>query len=117
LIYEDEVGTLLFGFGNGPADPHVKEKWTLYLDPRALARVGDTLEYTSIGDRERLFGCSLRLVVGQIMATNPAAPVRGPKYTVKKGKTPVLTRTKLANSSRKSIPRRCLVFEIGRSSQ
>jgi site-specific recombinase XerD len=30
------------------------------------------------------------LVVGQVMATNPAAPVRGPKYMVKKGKTPVL---------------------------
>ena len=31
------------------------------------------------------------LVVGQVVATNPAAPVRGPNYTVKKGKTPVLT--------------------------
>lgn len=31
------------------------------------------------------------LVVGQVMATNPAAAVRRPKYTVKKGKTPVLT--------------------------
>ncbi len=30
------------------------------------------------------------LVVGQVVATNPAAPVRGPKYTVKKGKTAVL---------------------------
>jgi site-specific recombinase XerD len=30
------------------------------------------------------------LVVGQVVATNPAAPVRGPKYTVRKGKTPVL---------------------------
>jgi site-specific recombinase XerD len=30
------------------------------------------------------------LAVGQVVATNPAAPVRGPKYTVKKGKTPVL---------------------------
>jgi site-specific recombinase XerD len=30
------------------------------------------------------------LVVGQVIAINPAAPVRGPKYTVKKGKTPVL---------------------------
>jgi site-specific recombinase XerD len=30
------------------------------------------------------------LVVGQVVATNPAAPVRGPKYTVKKGKTPIL---------------------------
>jgi len=31
------------------------------------------------------------LVVGQVVAINPAAPVRGPKYTVRKGKTPVLT--------------------------
>jgi site-specific recombinase XerD len=31
------------------------------------------------------------LVVGQVIATNPAAPVRGPKYSVRKGKTPVLT--------------------------
>ena len=30
------------------------------------------------------------LVVSQVVATNPAAPVRGPKYTVRKGKTPVL---------------------------
>jgi site-specific recombinase XerD len=30
------------------------------------------------------------LVIGQIIATNPAAPVRGPKYSVRKGKTPVL---------------------------
>jgi site-specific recombinase XerD len=30
------------------------------------------------------------LVVGQVIATNPAAPVRGPRYTVTKGKTPVL---------------------------
>ncbi len=31
------------------------------------------------------------LVVGQVVAQNPAAPVRGPKHVVKKGKTPVLT--------------------------
>lgn len=31
------------------------------------------------------------LVIGQLLAVNPAAPVRGPKYSVKKGKTPVLT--------------------------
>jgi site-specific recombinase XerD len=30
------------------------------------------------------------MVIGQVMATNPAAPVRGPKHSVKKGKTPVL---------------------------
>jgi integrase/recombinase XerD len=31
------------------------------------------------------------LVTGQIVPTNPASSVRGPKYVVKKGKTPVLT--------------------------
>lgn len=31
------------------------------------------------------------LVVGQVVATNPAAPVRGPKHVVRKGKTAVLT--------------------------
>lgn len=31
------------------------------------------------------------LVVGQVLPMNPAASVRGPKYVVKKGKTPVLT--------------------------
>lgn len=31
------------------------------------------------------------LVTGHIVATNPAAAVRGPRYVIKKGKTPVLT--------------------------
>lgn len=31
------------------------------------------------------------LVVGQVLPMNPAAAVRGPKYVIKKGKTPVLT--------------------------
>src|SRR3954466_11899929 len=30
------------------------------------------------------------LVVGQVLAMNPAASVRGPKHVVKRGKTPVL---------------------------
>ena len=30
------------------------------------------------------------LVVGQVMPSNPASVVRGPKHSVKKGKTPVL---------------------------
>jgi site-specific recombinase XerD len=33
------------------------------------------------------------LVVGQVIAMNPASSVRGPRYSVKKGKTPVLTAT------------------------
>jgi integrase/recombinase XerC len=32
-----------------------------------------------------------RLIVGQIVALNPAASVRGPRHVVKKGKTPVLS--------------------------
>src|SRR6516165_1571122 len=39
------------------------------------------------------------LVVGQIIAVNPASPVRGPKYSVKKGKTAVLS----AEESRKLL--------------
>ena len=31
------------------------------------------------------------LVIGQVIPNNPAASVRGPKYSTKKGKTPVLT--------------------------
>jgi site-specific recombinase XerD len=31
------------------------------------------------------------LVVGQVMPSNPASVVRGPKHSLKKGKTPVLT--------------------------
>jgi site-specific recombinase XerD len=32
------------------------------------------------------------LVIGQVVPMNPAASVRGPKYSLKKGKTPVLSR-------------------------
>jgi len=39
------------------------------------------------------------LIVGQVMASNPAAAVRGPKHVVKRGKTPVLE----ADEARKLI--------------
>ena len=32
------------------------------------------------------------LVIGQVMPANPASSVRGPRHSVKKGKTPVLWR-------------------------
>lgn len=41
------------------------------------------------------------LVVGQVVPMNPAASVRGPKYVIKKGKTPVLT----ADEARKLLDR------------
>lgn len=31
------------------------------------------------------------LVIGQVIEVNPAHAVRGPKHSVKRGKTPVLT--------------------------
>ena len=34
--------------------------------------------------------CSIGLVVGQVLAVNPAASVRGPSHSVRRGKTPVL---------------------------
>lgn len=43
------------------------------------------------------------LVVGQVIATNPAAPVRGPRHTVRKGKTPVLSQEE-ARTLLDSIP-------------
>jgi hypothetical protein len=56
LLYEHEVGTLLFCFDIGPAEPHAKEKWKPYLDAGALAQVGDALEHSRLaiaktGDR------------------------------------------------------------------
>ena len=45
------------------------------------------------------------LVVGQVVEMNPAAAVRGPSYSTKKGKTPVSTKTKPAGSSTASTPK------------
>jgi integrase len=43
------------------------------------------------------------LVTGQVVETNPAHAVRGPRYTLKKGKTPVLTEEE-AHALLESIP-------------
>jgi hypothetical protein len=43
------------------------------------------------------------LVTGHVIDTNPAHSVRGPRYTVKKGKTPVLTAEE-AHALLESIP-------------
>ena len=42
------------------------------------------------------------LVVGQIIPANPASAVRGPKHSVRKGKTPVLTAAEPASCSIRS---------------
>jgi site-specific recombinase XerD len=48
------------------------------------------------------------LVVGQVLATNPASSVRGPKHSVRKGKTPVLAADE-ARALRDSIDTSTLV--------
>ena len=44
------------------------------------------------------------LVVGQVLPTNPASAVRGPKHSVKKGKTPVLTTAEALNLLDSIVP-------------
>jgi hypothetical protein len=42
------------------------------------------------------------LIVGQVLAINPAHAVRGPKHVVKRGKTPVSPRSRLDDYLRAS---------------
>jgi hypothetical protein len=51
------------------------------------------------------------LVIGQVIAANPASPVRGPKHSVKKGKTAGLRPSKLAPCSIRSTLLLMSVFE------
>ena len=54
------------------------------------------------------------LVVGQVVATNPAHAVRAPRHVVKRGKTPVLTAGRRASCSIASISQRSSACAIGR---
>jgi hypothetical protein len=56
------------------------------------------------------------LVVGQILATNPAHAVRGPKHVVRRGKTPVLTEEQPGACSTASTPRPWSACVIARRS-
>jgi integrase/recombinase XerD len=48
-------------------------------------------EAQSVKAAARGAAASLRLVTGQVLSTNPASFVRGPKFSYAKGKTPILT--------------------------
>jgi hypothetical protein len=54
IICADEAGTICFTFDMSPAESAVKEKWNLHLDSRPLVMVGQTLEYASVTDRDRV---------------------------------------------------------------
>jgi site-specific recombinase XerD len=65
------------------------------IEPVHVAAYVETLQLRLSAPSVKLHLAGIRvlfdwLVVGQIVATNPSAAVRGPRYSVKKGKTPVL---------------------------
>jgi integrase/recombinase XerD len=66
------------------------------IEPIHIAAYVEALQATNAKPTVKQHLAAIRmlfdwLVVGQILATNPAHAVRGPKHVVKRGKTPVLT--------------------------
>lgn len=66
------------------------------IEPVHVAAYVETLQTRLSAPSVKLHLAGIRmlfdwLVVGQVVAVNPASSVRGPKHSVKKGKTPVLT--------------------------
>ena len=65
------------------------------IEPVHIAAYVETLQATLAAPSVKVHLAALRmlfdwLVVGQVVSTNPAGAVRGPRHSVKKGKTPVL---------------------------
>jgi site-specific recombinase XerD len=65
------------------------------IEPVHVAAYVETLQLRLAPPSVKLQLAAIRmlfdwLVVGQVVATNPASSVRGPKHSVRKGKTPVL---------------------------
>jgi site-specific recombinase XerD len=66
------------------------------VEPIHVATYVETLVTTAAKPTAKQHLAALRhlfdwLVVGQVLAVNPAHAVRGPKHVIKRGKTPVLT--------------------------
>ena len=66
------------------------------IEPIVVATYIEQLTSTLSAPTVKLHLAAIRmlfdyLVTGHIVATNPAAAVRGPKYVINKGKTPILT--------------------------
>jgi site-specific recombinase XerD len=66
------------------------------IEPIHVATYIEVLQTTAAKPTVKLHLAAIRmlfdwLVVGQVLAVNPAHAVRGPKHVVKRGKTPVLT--------------------------
>jgi|SRR5208282_5885047 len=66
------------------------------IEPIHVAAYIDALQATAAKPTVKLHLAAIRmlfdwLVIGQVLAVNPAHAVRGPKHVVRRGKTPVLT--------------------------
>jgi site-specific recombinase XerD len=66
------------------------------IEPMHVSLYIETLQTTAAKPTVKQHLAAIRmlfdwLVVGQVLATNPAHSVRGPKHVVRRGKTPVLT--------------------------
>src|SRR3954447_4205126 len=66
------------------------------IEPLHVAAYVEALQQTAAKPTVKQHLAAVRmlfdwLVVGQVLAVNPAHAVRGPKYVIKRGKTPVLT--------------------------
>jgi site-specific recombinase XerD len=66
------------------------------IEPVHIAAYVETLQATLAAPSVKVHLAALRmlfdwLVVGQVVPSNPASAVRGPRHSVRKGKTPVLT--------------------------
>jgi site-specific recombinase XerD len=66
------------------------------IEPVHVAAYIEVLQETTAKPSVKLHLAAIRmlfdwLVIGQVLAVNPAHAVRGPKHVVKRGKTPVLT--------------------------
>jgi site-specific recombinase XerD len=66
------------------------------IEPVHVAAYIEVLQVTAAKPTVKLHLAAIRmlfdwLVIGQVLATNPAHAVRGPKHVVRRGKTPVLT--------------------------
>jgi site-specific recombinase XerD len=67
------------------------------IEPIHVAAYIEVLQTTAAKPTVKLHLAAIRmlfdwLIIGQVLAVNPAHAVRGPKHVVKRGKTPVLRR-------------------------
>jgi integrase/recombinase XerD len=89
------------------------------IEPVHVAAYIEVLQTTAAKPTVKLHLAAIRmlldwLVVGQVLAVNPAHAVRGPKHVVRRGKTRCSPRSKLAACSKASTRRRSSAGAIAR---